>query len=505
MSDEVFDPELVLRETRSRFIASFRERCEQIRALCLRDSAAARDDAARDLHKMAGLAGTIGFARVSAEASRFETAVREADATSAAELPLMDALLTAFSRDVAGPSPVFGTTASATPLTVLLVEDDADQRDILEAHLRHAGHRVVGLDAGDRVLTVAHEVKPGVILLDLNLPGIDGHEICRRLKAEPALASIPVVFLSGEGQIDQRLAGLALGADEFLVKPIDPRELLLRLQRLHQRAKASLDAEVGEPLTYDRFCAVARDILQRDRAAVALLRASHNGPAALLNVLRHEVRRRDILAEYDRHHVVLLLPDATAIAARDRLAAIIQLVSERGDEGVAAGIAAAGAAGGRSLEVLLAEADEALTAARYRGVPVGLKTEGSRAARQETPDGAVVLVGDDDPDVSRIVDAHLGAAGYQRVLTFDGATTLEQLQVHRPAVLVLDLMMPRVTGFDVLKKIRERGETPPKILVLSARGREDDVTRAFDLGADDYMSKPFNPHELVARVARLLR
>jgi two-component system, cell cycle response regulator len=505
MSNEASDPELVLRETRARFIASFRERCEQIRSLCVAESATEREDAVRRLHKMAGLAGTIGFARVSAEAGRLENAVREADASSAAALPLMDALLTAFARDLSGSAPAFGAGASATPLTVLLVEDDADQRDVVGAYLRHAGHTVIELDSGDRVLPVAHEEKPGLILLDLNLPDIDGHEICRRLKADPRLASIPVVFLSGEHQIDQRLAGLALGADEFLVKPIDPRELLLRLQRLHQRANPLVEADTSEPLTYERFCAVARDVLQRERAAVALLRASGNGPVALMNVLRHEVRRRDILAEYDRHHVVLLLPDATAIAARDRLAAIIQLVSERGDEGVAAGIAAAGAAGERSLEALLAEADEALTGARYRGVPVGLKADSARVARYETDEGPVVLVGDDDPDVSRIVDAHLGAAGYRRVLTFDGATTLEQLQVHRPAVLVLDLMMPRVTGFDVLKKIRERGETPPKILVLSARGREDDVTRAFDLGADDYMSKPFNPHELVARVARLLR
>lgn len=66
-------------------------------------------------------------------------------------------------------------------------------------------------------------------------------------------------------------------------------------------------------------------------------------------------------------------------------------------------------------------------------------------------------------------------------------------------------MMPRMTGFDVLRKMKDDPEGRPKVIVLSARGREDDVTRAFDLGADDYMAKPFNPHELVARVARLLR
>jgi two-component system, OmpR family, alkaline phosphatase synthesis response regulator PhoP len=74
----------------------------------------------------------------------------------------------------------------------------------------------------------------------------------------------------------------------------------------------------------------------------------------------------------------------------------------------------------------------------------------------------------------------------------------------RPAVLVLDLMMPKLTGFDVLARLREMA-VRPRVIVLSARGREEDVMRAFDLGADDYMAKPFSPQELLARITRLLR
>jgi DNA-binding response OmpR family regulator len=72
-------------------------------------------------------------------------------------------------------------------------------------------------------------------------------------------------------------------------------------------------------------------------------------------------------------------------------------------------------------------------------------------------------------------------------------------------VLVLDLMMPNLDGFDVLGLIRESPPPRPRIIVLSARGREQDVVRAFELGADDYMTKPFNPQELMARIARLLK
>jgi len=91
------------------------------------------------------------------------------------------------------------------------------------------------------------------------------------------------------------------------------------------------------------------------------------------------------------------------------------------------------------------------------------------------------------------------------VLTFDGSRTLEEVRAQRPDVLVLDLMMPRMTGFDVLAGLRDMGEARPRVIVLSARGREEDVIRAFTLGADDFMSKPFNPQELLARIARLVK
>jgi DNA-binding response OmpR family regulator len=115
-----------------------------------------------------------------------------------------------------------------------------------------------------------------------------------------------------------------------------------------------------------------------------------------------------------------------------------------------------------------------------------------------------VLVADDDPDVVRILDSHLGAGGYRRMLTFDGMRALEEVRAQTPDVLVLDLMMPRMTGFDVLAGIRDM-EPRPRVIVLSARGREDDVVRAFGLGADDFIAKPFNPQELLARIARLVK
>jgi DNA-binding response OmpR family regulator len=91
------------------------------------------------------------------------------------------------------------------------------------------------------------------------------------------------------------------------------------------------------------------------------------------------------------------------------------------------------------------------------------------------------------------------------VLTFDGQQALDAIGQHSPDLLLLDLMMPRLTGFDVLTEIRRRGWKKPPVVVISARGRETDVTRAFELGADDYLTKPFGPQELLARLSRLMR
>lgn len=202
-----------------------------------------------------------------------------------------------------------------------------------------------------------------------------------------------------------------------------------------------------------------------------------------------ELRRRDVLGQLSDGNLVLLAPGLSAATARNTVRGVLDALTPK-IPAASLGVAESPAPGS-PVEVLLAEADLSLAA--------------DRVARSGHDGKTTVLLAEDDPDVQLILDTRMRAAGFRTVLAFDGQQTLDALEKDSPAIVVLDLMMPNLTGFDVLMKLRERGPRRPRTIVLSARGRDEDVTRAFELGADDYVTKPFNPDELMARIARLIR
>jgi DNA-binding response OmpR family regulator len=504
----VDDASAALGETRQQFIEAFDSQCDAIAALADETVAnpSSSEHAIKLLHRMAGLGGTIGFPRVSGRAGALEEALR---ASPGIRIELRDGVATlrsAFAQDAAEPSPDWASPRpQGSSMTVLVVEDDVVQRTVISAQLRRAGHSPVAVTCGEEALAAARGARPDVILLDVELPGINGYAVCRLLKADPALAGIPVAFLSAHGNLDDRLTGLSFGADDFLTKPIDSRELAMRLQLLSKREQRVDDHAARGVLTYEAFRDLAGEEIRRDRSALALIRTPADMASDVAAFTRDEIRRRDLCGQYDRSHVVALLPDMGGASARDRIASIVEKCRANGMSGVYAGIAASPVAAARTLEQLLEEADKALAIARYEELTAALLPNEPREERPAQSVAPMVVVGDDDPDVVRIVDAHLASGGYRRVLTFDGSRTLEEVRAQRPDVLVLDLMMPRMTGFDVLAGLRDMGASRPRVLVLSARGREEDIVRAFGLGADDFMVKPFNPQELLARIARLVK
>jgi DNA-binding response OmpR family regulator len=117
---------------------------------------------------------------------------------------------------------------------------------------------------------------------------------------------------------------------------------------------------------------------------------------------------------------------------------------------------------------------------------------------------AHVLVVDDDETVRDVVGRYLGAAGHEVELAADGVAALRAARATPPDVVVLDLMLPGLGGLDVCRALRADGDLPP-IVMLTALGEEDDRLLGLELGADDYVTKPFSPRELVLRVGSILR
>lgn len=118
---------------------------------------------------------------------------------------------------------------------ILIVEDEPDIRELLHFNLEKTGYQPYQAEDGEKALSLVKKHSPDLILLDLLLPGLNGLEVCRRIKRDPNLQHIPIIMVTAKGEEMDRVVGLELGADDYIVKPFSIREILLRVQKLIER------------------------------------------------------------------------------------------------------------------------------------------------------------------------------------------------------------------------------------------------------------------------------
>ena len=117
-----------------------------------------------------------------------------------------------------------------------------------------------------------------------------------------------------------------------------------------------------------------------------------------------------------------------------------------------------------------------------------------------------ILIADDEPNQLELMSFNLSNAGYSIIKATNGKEAIELIENHSPDLIILDWMMPKMSGIDVCRTLRSRSETKQiPIIILSARSEDSDKSLGLDTGADDYISKPFSPKELISRVKALLR
>jgi two-component system alkaline phosphatase synthesis response regulator PhoP len=132
--------------------------------------------------------------------------------------------------------------------TILVVEDDDDIRELVRVNLERDGFRVIGFSRGEDALRQVQQARPACVVLDLMLPGMDGLEVCRRLRSATDTVALPIVMLTAKGEEADIVAGLELGADEYIVKPFSPRVLVARLKAVLRRPRRGPAAAAGEVL-----------------------------------------------------------------------------------------------------------------------------------------------------------------------------------------------------------------------------------------------------------------
>ena len=131
--------------------------------------------------------------------------------------------------------------------TILVVDDEPSISEVVSIYLGRAGYRVLVAEDGEAALKLLEEQPPDLVVLDLMLPKVDGLEITRRLRAE---GDIPIIMLTARREETDRIVGLEMGADDYVVKPFSPRELVSRVRAVLRRTRGSAPAQAGKPLVF---------------------------------------------------------------------------------------------------------------------------------------------------------------------------------------------------------------------------------------------------------------
>jgi DNA-binding response OmpR family regulator len=415
------------------------------------------------------------------------------------------------------PPPAFlspATLKHLKPLNILVLDDDPDYRSSLRQTFEPLGMAVFEMERGaDLTPEFIQRHKIHAVVLDLKLPGEDGYSICKRLKASPASCYVPIVFVSVVGELESRLYGWQVGAEDFVVKPIEPLALLLRVEFLVARAAAKRSQQQQFGVSYDAFLARMNQATQKAASeeepfVLATLSLSGAGAdekqrAEGARSLVDRLRRGDVLCSPAAGFLMILQPDTTLASARKTFESLVQHLKKHFRLQCRVGLAG-WPRDGRTTKDLLAASKECLDRALAMGQDSVVVTPRSHRAEEAAPPNLLAV--DDDEVFLGELGKHFAEVGFNVVLVIDSQRVLEFVRQHKPDLVTLDVMMPDPDGLKLLEAIRKDpdiAQTP--VIMVSGKGEEESLLRAFALGANDYLVKPFRFPELDARVRKALR
>lgn len=446
-------------------------------------------------HSLKGSGATYGFPAVS-DAAAVVVVASDEDLDTATH-DLIETL-----REVA---------ADSAQHRVLVVDDDPLIARILESHIGSADRRVVTAGSLAEARTeVSHSV-PSLIVLDLFLPDGDGRTLLSEIRQHEMTAAVPIMVISASPEADTHDLK-ALGADAVIHKPFDPIQATQHAISLLRDMSSGEERTGRSPLssTYRSLLARGADI------TVAVVIPETHGPGGrraeggdtsiLLNIqeaIIEVVGTRATIGSWNDADITMVtaMPPDELHQLLDRSRLRLRSAPHPSVDGALASFSAAVISddGGRGLHDAHARAHRfALDFNREGGDRVRVHG-GSEPNRR-------VLLAEDDTLTAALIIHRLEREGFEVIHHADGTSAAESLEQDSFGLVVLDVQMPGLDGFQVLQRVRSidsLSEVP--VVMLTAVGSERDVVRGFELGADDYILKPFSPAELTARLKRFTR
>jgi len=422
---------------------------------------------------------------------------------------------------------------------VLVVDDETQITRALTTMLGRRKINVTAINDPFQFWTALDDTKPGLILLDLELPKISGTELCRVVRSDRRWSEIPVLFLTGHTDPDSVRRVFAAGADDYVGKPFVPAELMMRIESRLTGVKARRGPVDTDPVTglptggrttelIERFLRLARR--KSDPYSIAVLEVdaftslaesygrsiSDRVLRAIGDLLPKSFRGEDIVGWWGGAEFLIGMYGSSKEYAAIKLTQICAKVAEQSflaDDGRDVRVQCSGGVSqyqtdGDTVSALRGKAAEVLQQVRKIGVNrvgiAGIQHAGPLTRRVD-----VVIVDDDVALVSLL--QHAMESRTMRVATFaDGETAVAALTGSTPevqaTVILLGVDLPALNGLDVLRRLKAGEVTRTShVVMLTSRTGERDVLAALELGAIDHIAKPFSVPVLIHKVRTVLR
>ncbi|MDX8344329.1 diguanylate cyclase [Rossellomorea sp. YZS02] len=499
----------------------------------------------RFIHSMAGSASVLGLHKIGDRArelmGQYEEKEERIWTISEVKEELFDIIQFCYQYEEESTEVFPGKqTRTGEEPVLLLIDDDTSFLMYMKEELEKIGWYVVPIANPDKAVMSYYDVKPDCAIIDIYMDGTNGFEVLDFFKKKLKQQFIPTVMVSAENSKEVRIKSYQMGADDFIAKPFDLEEFIVRVKRQMERKKQMEELVLIDELTlvYNRkYLGQAYAQLQSDWArrgdsySVAVLDLDHFkgvndryghlvGDLVLKKFASHlksETRIQDTVFRFGGEEFVIIFPSTSVKEAfelvddiRKGFNQVMFQAEEEFSCSFSAGVAEI-ADPTKPFDTWLKLADHALYEAKGNGRN-NVKID--RKSSDNIPHKMIkIAIVDDDPIIRTVMkdivsklpgDTHI----QYDIQTFnDGAAFVgSDWHVSHPCLVILDGVMPKMDGLEVLERIRSRSDSDRyKVLMLTSRKSEKDISRSLQLGADDYMTKPFKLLELEARLGQMLR